>query len=49
MRSRTVTAPTVSKDALQTEIATRLTKAGEHPLIGEIGQTATVKSGVEPD
>ena len=25
------TAPTVSKDALQTEIAARLTKAGEHP------------------
>ena len=25
------TAPTVSEDALQTEIASRLTKAGEHP------------------
>jgi hypothetical protein len=41
-------APTVSKDALQTEIADRLTKAGERPqsvtckedLVGEVGHTA---------
>lgn len=41
-------APTVSKDALQTEIANRLTNAGEQPqsvtckadLVGELGQTA---------
>ena len=42
------TAPTVCKDALQTEIAARLTNAGEHPqsvtckedLVGEVGRTA---------
>jgi hypothetical protein len=41
-------APTVSKNALQTEIADRLTKAGEKPesvtckedLVGEVGKTA---------
>ena len=42
------TAPTVSKDALQTEIATRLTKAGEHPLIGEVGQTAHCEVVLSP-
>jgi hypothetical protein len=42
------TAPTVSKDALQSEIADRLSKAGEQPqsvtckedLVGEVGHTA---------
>ena len=35
------TAPTVSKDALQTEIAARLTDAGEHP------QSVTCKGDLE--
>jgi hypothetical protein len=50
------TAPTVSKDALQTEIAARLTNAGEHPqsvackedLIGEVGQTAHCEVVLSP-
>ena len=50
------TAPIVSADALQTEIASRLTNAGEHPqsvtckedLIGEVGQTAHCEVVLSP-
>jgi hypothetical protein len=48
--------PTVSKDALQSEIADRLTKAGQKPqsvtcredLIGEVGETARCEVVVNP-
>jgi hypothetical protein len=50
------TAPTVAGNALQAEIADRLTKAGEHPesvtcgedLIGEVGQTARCEVVMTP-
>ena len=48
--------PTVGKDALQTDIATRLVKAGEHPqsvtckedLIGEMGRAAHCEVVMSP-
>lgn len=48
--------PIVSKDALQTEIADRLTKAGEQPesvtcredLVGEVGKTARCEVVMSP-
>jgi len=48
--------PTVAKDSLQTEIADRLTKAGEKPqsvtckedLVGEVGRTARCEVVLSP-